>query len=88
MAQVSIRMDEQLKEQAEILFEELGFNMTTAVTMFVKKAVRERAIPFDLSVSTVSERTLSAAREARAIEVDSSVRGYRNIDELFEDLAQ
>ena len=34
---VTIRMDEELKKQAEELFADLGLNMTTAFTTFVKQ---------------------------------------------------
>ena len=46
---ITIRMDEKLKKQAEILFEDMGLNMTTAVTVFVKAAVRQNKIPFEIS---------------------------------------
>ncbi len=36
--------DEELKKQANELFSDLGFNMTTALTVFVKQAVREHTI--------------------------------------------
>ena len=41
MANVSIRMDDNLKKQAEDLFNDLGMNLTTAFTIFVKQAIRE-----------------------------------------------
>lgn len=44
-------MDEQLKKQAETLFDELGMNMTTAFTVFAKAAVRKQKIPFELEVN-------------------------------------
>ena len=43
---VNIRMDSEIKEQADKLFSELGFNLTTAINAFVRQALRERAIPF------------------------------------------
>ena len=43
---VNIRMDREIKEQADCLFNELGFNLTTAINAFVKQALRDRAIPF------------------------------------------
>ena len=46
---VTIRMDEHLKKQAEKLFEELGMNMTTALTIFTKAAVRQGKIPFEIA---------------------------------------
>jgi DNA-damage-inducible protein J len=39
-------MDEQLKRQAEVLFADMGMNMTTAFTIFTKAAVRQGKIPF------------------------------------------
>ena len=48
---LSIRMDENLKKQFETLCDELGMNMTTAVCIFAKKAVREQGIPFDVSLN-------------------------------------
>ena len=43
MATVSanIRLDPVVKQQAQELFEELGMNLSTAVTIFLKQAVRE-----------------------------------------------
>ncbi len=46
---LSIRIDKELKEQADSLFAELGMNMTTAFTVFVRQAVREHGIPFKIT---------------------------------------
>jgi hypothetical protein len=48
---VNIRMDSELKRQAEELFDELGMNMSTAFTIFVRQAVRQRKIPFEISAA-------------------------------------
>ena len=47
---ITIRMDENLKRQAENLFDEMGLNMTTAFTVFAKTAVRQGKIPFEIAV--------------------------------------
>ena len=47
---VTVRVDKNLKEHAEILFERLGMNMSTAMNVFLRKAVDESAIPFSVSV--------------------------------------
>jgi len=49
MAQVNIRIEDGLKEKADILFAELGLNMTTAFTMFVSQSVRQGGIPFEIT---------------------------------------
>jgi DNA-damage-inducible protein J len=46
---ITIRMDENLKKQAEILFEDMGLNMTTAFTIFTKAVVRQGKIPFEIA---------------------------------------
>lgn len=46
---VTIRMDEDLKKQADILFNELGLSLSTAFNIFVRQAVREQSIPFVIS---------------------------------------
>lgn len=48
---INIRMDEELKKEAEKLFADFGMNMTTAVTIFAKAVVRERRIPFEIAAS-------------------------------------
>lgn len=42
----NIKIDPELKQQAQKLFSELGMDMTTAVNIFLRQAVREQAIPF------------------------------------------
>ena len=80
---LNIRTDKSLKEHAELIFSELGLNMTTAVNMFLKTAVRERGIPFSLKLDEPNETTAAAIKEGRRIAFDKSVKGYSSIDELI-----
>ena len=48
---VTIRVDKDLKERAETLFDRLGMNMSTALNVFLRKAVDESAIPFPVSAA-------------------------------------
>ena len=47
---INFRMDKELKENLEKICEELGMNMTTAFTIFAKKMIREKRIPFDVAI--------------------------------------
>jgi DNA-damage-inducible protein J len=49
---VTFRVDKNLKEHAESLFDRLGMNMSTALNVFLRKAVEESAIPFDVSTKS------------------------------------
>ena len=54
---VTIRVDSDLKKQADELFDELGMSFTTAVNVFVRQAVREGRIPFLIGRPEQSEQT-------------------------------
>lgn len=83
---ISIRMDPELKAQADALFSELGMNISTAFNIFVRQALREGRIPFDISLNQPGRETLAALEEAERIAKDPSVKGYTDLDELFRDL--
>ncbi len=65
MAQTSIniRMDEDLKRQFDMLCNDMGMTMTTAMTIFAKKVVRENKIPFEITGSKPNSETLEAIAE-------------------------
>lgn len=48
MANLNIRVDDVLKKQAESIFSDLGMNISTATTIFLKQVVRYNGIPFEL----------------------------------------
>ena len=55
---MSIRVDSELKAQAEQVLSQLGMNMTGTINMFLQQIVRDRAVPLSLSLS--SEQSLYA----------------------------
>ena len=79
---VTIRMDENLKKQAEFLFDEMGLNMTTAITIFAKAVVRQGKIPFEIA----TDPFWSEANQARIRETlknyDPNKLIYKTMDEL------
>ena len=85
---ISIRMDSELKSQADTLFNELGMNISTAFNIFVRQSLREGKIPFDISLNQPNAETVAAMLEAERIAKDPSVKGYTNMDEMFADLAR
>ena len=83
---VCIRIDTELKAQAEALFGELGMNLTTAVTVFLRQAVRESRIPFEIKWDRPNRETAAAMREAANIARDPEAKGYEDPNELFMNL--
>lgn len=79
---LNIRTDKEIKEKADMIFSELGLNMTTAINMFLRTTIRENGIPFSLKLNVPNEVTIAAIEEGRRIASDSSVKGYNNIEDL------
>ena len=81
------RVDAETKLEAESLFDSLGLDITTAIRLFLRQAINQQRIPFDIVPPkyNFSEETLAAIDEARRISKDSSVKSYSNVKELFED---
>ena len=86
MAPVStnIKIDPELKEQSQALFESLGLSLSAAVNIFLRQAVREQAIPFRIGTPLPNAETLRAIEDARN-GVGLS-RGFTSIKDLMEDL--
>ena len=79
---LNIKTDKRIKEQSEHIFSELGLNMTTAVNMFLRAAIRENGIPFELKMEKPNKTTVSAIEEGRRIASDPNVKGYHSMDDL------
>ena len=81
---VTLRVDEDLKKQADALFSELGLNLTTAFNIFLRQSVREQQIPFRVTRNVPNAVTLAA--------MDASERGedlygpYDSVSDLMEAL--
>ena len=54
---INIRVDSELKQSAEELFNDLGLNMSSAITMFLKSAVSHDGIPFELKRNAPNTKT-------------------------------
>ena len=63
---LSIRIDRELKEDADRVFNELGMSLTTAITVFVRQAVRQKKIPFEIALSPENENKGSTMENAIA----------------------
>lgn len=84
-ATVNVRVDEKLKKDCEAIFDELGFGMSTAITMFLKAVRRTNGMPFNFEIP--NEVTLEAFKEGDEILAGKKkAKRYTSIAELRKDL--
>lgn len=79
---LNVRTDKAIKAQAEEIFNELGLTMTTAINLFLRTAIREHGIPFDLKLEVPNEATAAAIEEGRKLIADPSAPKYSSMEEL------
>ena len=82
---LNIRIDKDIKDAAEIILNELGLNMTTAINMFLRQTIRSKGIPFEFRLN---EETIAAIEEGRKIAKNPNIKGYHNMEELREALEE
>lgn len=79
---VNFRIDETTKKQMEQICNELGITMSTAFNIFAKKVIREKRIPFDVSIDPFySESNMKAlSKSIQELEKDKVV--VKSMEEL------
>ncbi len=79
---INVRMDDRLKNDFDALCSELGITMSTAITIFVKKAVREQRIPFDMALDPFYSKSNMAAIEKGIKDVEEGRVVNKTLEEL------
>lgn len=83
---VNIRVDEDLKQQADELFKKLGMTLSSGINIFLAHSVRQRALPFDVTLHVPNEDTQAAMREGKRLAKNSKTKRYGTVDALMKDL--
>lgn len=83
MMKVNFRIEKEVKEQADKLFQDLGLNMTSALNLFIRQSIREQGIPFKIDLGgTPNKMTLDAIEEVEKGELET----FDTVDSLMKDL--
>lgn len=84
---LNVRVDSTLKQESDLLFKDLGLNMTTAINMFLTKCVKTASIPFKIEEPKPSKELRRALKEAKYMEKHpGKYKSYNTVKELFADL--
>ncbi len=84
---LNIRIDSELKNEAEDLFKRLGLNISSAINVFLTQSVREQAIPFEIREDQPNKDLIKVLKEVEKMEKNpEKYKNYNNIDELIEEL--
>ena len=80
---MSIRLDSEVKEQAQQVFNNLGMDMTTAINIFLRQAIQYQGLPFDVRLDE-SRKLLEVLTDLDQIRNMS--QSFESVSDLMEDL--
>ena len=71
MSQISLRVDDNVKKQAESVCSEIGMSLSTAINIYLKRLGRDRRVPFDVSADPFYSETNVAVLKSRINDVNN-----------------
>lgn len=86
-ANINIRIDPEVKSNAEKLFASFGITVTDAINIFLHKSIMEGGLPFEMKQTKYNTETVIAMQETKAI-MDGKLqpKRYPSAHALFEEL--
>ena len=79
---LTIRIEENLKKEAETLFDKVGLTMTSAIIVYFRQAILEQAIPFRIKARPDDEEANQFRRLIDAIRAENEQKGFLTEDEI------
>ena len=79
---LNIPIEEDVKQQAEEVFSELGLNMTVAINIFLRATIHEHGIPFEFKLDMPNYTTARAIEQGRKLMSDPTTPRYSNMADL------
>lgn len=83
MTSVTVRVDEETKDEAAKIVEDFGFDLSSVTRAFYRQIVREQRIPLTLSYPEPNEESLRSIREADEV-IARGGRGFTSAHEMVE----
>ncbi|KFA57715.1 type II toxin-antitoxin system RelB/DinJ family antitoxin [Mageeibacillus indolicus] len=83
-----IRIDNNVKTEANELFSALGIDMSSAVNIFLRQCILHGGLPFKVEIPKYNAETLAAMEEARKISKDPNAPSYSSMEDLKKALLQ
>ena len=83
---INIRVDAELKKSAEELFNDLGLNLTSAITLFLKSSVNNDGIPFEIKRTPNAETRAALAEYEEMRKNPSLYKRYKSFNEMLDEV--
>ena len=87
---IQVRVDDDIKTKADVLFKDLGMDTTTAIRIFLVQAIANDGFPFEIKKKTINPyRTLSESEFMDKLETSrmhAKQGDYRDADDVIAEM--
>lgn len=86
-ANINLRIEPEVKKEAELLFNSFGISVTDAINIFIRTSLMEGGFPFQIKQPRYNHETEMAMNEARKImngEIKS--KSYNSLSEILDEI--
>ena len=87
---IQVRVDDDIKTKADVLFKDLGMDTTTAIRIFLVQAIANDGFPFEINKKTINPyRTLSESEFMDKLETSrmhANQGDYRDADDVIAEM--
>lgn len=80
MAQISLRIDDDVKKKAEEACADIGLSLSTAINIYLKKLGREKRIPFEVSANPFYSKENIARLRKSVAQMESTGGTVHEVD--------
>lgn len=83
---INFQVDTEVKNQSEAIFSQLGLNLSTALNIFLRQAIRVGGFPFEVRLEQPNSDTVEAIKESEILLQDPAAKRYADVEDALKDL--
>ena len=83
---INFQVDTEVKNQSEAIFSQLGLNLSTALNIFLRQAIRVGGFPFEVRLEQPNSDTVEAIKESEILLQDPAAKRYADVENALKDL--
>ncbi|MGI2327632.1 type II toxin-antitoxin system RelB/DinJ family antitoxin [Planococcus sp. YIM B11945] len=85
-ATVQVRVDEDVKNQAVEVLNDLGMDTSTAINVFLRQVIAENGLPFQPTKARFNKETLNAIQQSDEMVKNGVINRSKSVDDLFNEV--
>lgn len=79
MDYIRVQVDSEMKRDAQLLFDDMGLNLSQGIKLLLKQCINHGGIPFEIKAKQPNATTIAAIMELE----NNQGKSFKNAKELF-----